>query len=138
MKPQRSQRNLKNFKDKYPLKDITGRIISCGLEVHTRLGPGLLEKLYENALAYEFDVRKIMYERQKEINLQYKSHPIGQHRIDFLVENEIVVELKAVETIHDIYQAQLLTYLKAMNKKVGLLLNFNVERLKNGIKRLII
>jgi len=74
----------------------------------------------------------------KEISLKYKGKDIGRHRIDFLVEDDVIVELKAVETMHRIYEAQLLTYLKAMDKRIGLLLNFNVERLKDGIKRLII
>ena len=80
----------------------------------------------------------IVFERQKEISLKYKDKDIGKHRIDYLVENEVIVELKAVELMNKIYEAQLLTYLKAMNKRVGLLINFNVERLKEGIKRLII
>ena len=80
----------------------------------------------------------IVFERQKEISLKYKDKDIGKHRIDYLVENEVIVELKAVETMNRIYEAQLLTYLKAMNRRVGLLINFNVESLKDGIKRLII
>jgi len=102
------------------------------------LGPGLLESIYEEALAHEFALRGILYEKQKEINLNYKGKEIGKHRIDFLQENEVVVELKAVEKMNNIFEAQLLTYLKIMDKRVGLLMNFNVERLKDGIKRLII
>ena len=89
-------------------------------------------------MGHEFTLRGIVCERQKEINLRYKGKEIGRHRIDFLVENEVIVELKAVEAMNKIYEAQLLTYLKAMGKRVGLLINFNVERLKDGIKRLII
>jgi GxxExxY protein len=122
----------------FPLKEVTERIISCALEVHSTLGPGLLESVYEEALAHEFTLRGIKYEKQKEISLKYKRKEIGKHRIDFLVENEVVLELKAVETMHKIYEAQILTYLRAMDKRVGLLINFNVERLKNGIKRLIL
>ena len=138
MKPQRSQRETLCTRNEYPHKDITGDIISCGIEVHSKLGPGLLESIYEEALAFEFELRKITYERQKEIFLKYKGRTMGKHRIDFLVEDEVIVELKAVEAIHSIYKAQLLTYLRAMDKRVGLLLNFNVEKLKDGIKRLII
>ena len=98
----------------------------------------MLESIYEEALAFEFELRKISHERQKEIYLKYKGRNVGKHRIDFLVENDVIVELKAVELIHSIYEAQLLTYLRAMDKRVGLLLNFNVERLKDGIMRLII
>jgi len=78
------------------------------------------------------------YERQKGIELRYKGREIGQHRIDYLVENQVIVELKAVETMHKTYEAQVLTDLKAMDKRVGLLINFNVERLKDGVKGLII
>ena len=137
-KPQRSQRTSLCTQKEYPHKDITGRIISCGIEVHSTLGPGLLESIYEEALTYEFELREIAFERQKEIDLKYKGRNIGNHRIDFLIENEVILELKAVEKIHSIYEAQLLTYLRAMNKRVGLLINFNVELLKEGIKRLIV
>jgi len=122
----------------FPLKDITERIISCAIEVHSTPCPGLLENVYEEALECEFELRGIQYERQKEIGLRYKGKDIGRHRIDFLIENQVIVELKALEALNKIYEAQLLTYLKAMDKRVGLLINFNVERLKAGIKRLII
>ncbi len=126
------------FPKEFPLKEVTERIISCALEVHSTLGPGLLESVYEEALAHEFTLRGIECEKQKEIRMKYKGKEIGKHRIDFLVENKVVLELKAVETINKIYEAQILTYLRAMDKKVGLLINFNVERLKDGIKRLIL
>ena len=122
----------------FPAKDITGQIISCAIEVHSALGPGLLEGLYEEALIHEFELRGIKCERQKEIVLNYKGKGIGTHRIDVIVEDQIIVELKAVEAMHKIYEAQLLTYLRAMDKRVGLLINFNVVRLKDGIKRLIL
>ena len=145
IKPQRAQReqraqrlNSSLSQDEFPLKDITEKIIAGAIEVHTALGPGLLESVYEKALAYEFELRSIKHERQKSINLMYKGKDIGKHIIDFLVEDEVIVELKAVDTFHDIFQAQVLTYLKAMNKRVGLLINFNVPRLKDGIKRLIV
>jgi GxxExxY protein len=137
LKLQRAQRTLCS-QEEFPLKDVTERIISCAIEVHKALGPGLLENIYEEALAYEFVLRGIKYLRQSEINLKYKGKDIGKHRIDYLVEDEVIVELKAVEVMNRIYEAQLLTYLKATGKRVGLLINFNVERLKDGIKRLII
>ena len=121
----------------FPLKAITEKIISSAIEVHSTLGPGLLENIYEEALAYEFELRSIRYEKQKEVGLKYKDRSIGKHRIDFLVEDQVVVELKAVGTMHKIYEAQLLTYLKAMERRVGLLVNFNVEMLKDGIKRMV-
>lgn len=168
MEPQRAQRNTLCTQKEYPHKEITGKIISSALEVHSKLGPGLSQRdgfairkylprvitkemkmvsywiykilhgVNEEALSYEFELRKIAYERQKEIYLSYKGRNIGKHRIDFLIEDEVIVELKAVDAIHRIYEAQLLTYLRAMSKRVGLLLNFNVEMLKDGIKRLII
>ncbi len=138
MKPQSAQRNTLCSPKEFPLKEKTERIISCAIEVHSTLGPGLLESIYEEALAQEFMLRGVAYEKQKAISLKYKGADIGKHRIDYLVENEIVLELKAVEAMNKIYEAQLLTYLRAMNKRVGLLINFNVERLKDGIKRLII
>ena len=122
----------------FPLKDITKQIIACAIEVHSILGPGLLESVYEKALTHEFSVRKLRYERQKEICLSYKGIDIGNHRIDYLVEDDVIVELKAVETMHRIYEAQVLTYLRALGTRVGLLINFNVVLLKDGIKRLIL
>jgi GxxExxY protein len=101
----------------FPLKDITKQIISCAIEVHSILGPGLLESVYEEALTHEFSVRKLRYERQKEICLSYKGIDIGNHRIDYLVEDDVIVELKAVETMHRIYEAQVLTYLRALGKE---------------------
>ena len=130
--------NTSTETEKFAHKNITGDIIGCSLEVHSRLGPGLLESVYEEALAHEFKLAGIIFERQKEIFINYKGHSIGKHRIDFLIENKVILELKAVQTLHSIHQAQLLTYMRAMNKQVGLLINFNVDRLKNGIKRLII
>ncbi|MFC1725333.1 GxxExxY protein [candidate division KSB1 bacterium] len=113
-------------------------MISCALEVHSKLGPGLLESIYEEALAFEFSLRKIEFERQKSIVVKYKDQDVGIHRIDFLIEDQVVLELKAVELMHKIFEAQLLTYLKALNKRVGLIINFNVVKLKDGIKRMIL
>ncbi len=138
MKPQSAQRNPLCSPTEFPLKEKTERIISCAMEVHSALGPGLLEGLYEEALIHEFQLRGIKCERQKEITLNYKGKGIGKHRIDIIVEDQIIVELKAVEVIHQIYEAQLLTYLRVMDKRVGLLINFNVVRLKDGIKRVIL
>ena len=142
MKPQRPQRNTLCTPKEFPLKDITVsnwlRIISWAIEVHSTLGPGLLENVYEEALSYEFKLRDIVYERQKEITLKYKGKVVGKHRIDFMIEDKVIVELKAVKTVNKIYEAQLLTYLRAANKRIGLLINFNVELLKKDIKKLII
>ena len=124
--------------NEFPLNDVTKKKIACAMEVHSTLGSGLLESVYEEALAHEFTLRGVNYEKQKEIFLKFKGKEIGKHKVDFLVENEVVLELKAVESMHKIFEAQVLTYLRATNKRVGLLINFNVERLKDGIKRLIL
>ena len=126
------------FSKFFPSVDITKRIISCAIEVHSALGSGLLESVYEEALAHEFTLRKISYVRQKEIHLRYKGQNVGTHRIDYLVEDAVIVELKATEFLHKVYEAQVLTYLRALDKRVGLLINFNVVRLKDGLKRLIV
>ncbi len=89
-------------------------------------------------MAHEFTLRGIRFERQKEIRLIYKGKDVGWHRIDYLVEDEVLVELKTVETLQGIHETQLLTYLRALNKKVGLLINLNVGRLKDGIKKFIL
>lgn len=122
----------------FPLKEITQRIISCAIEVHSTLGPGLLESVYEEALAHEFDLRKINYQRQKPIRVKYRDKDVGHHWIDFLVEAEVILELKATDGMPKIFEAQRLTYLKAVKKRVGLLMNFNNNRLKDGIKRMIL
>ncbi|MCD5417220.1 GxxExxY protein [Candidatus Bipolaricaulota bacterium] len=122
----------------FPLKDITEKIIAGAIEVHSTLGPGLLESVYEEALAYEFELRGIKFERQKKIILEYKGKSIGPHRIDFLIEGQVLLEIKATEGMKKIFEAQLLTYMRATKKKVGLLIHFNVERLKDGIKRLVL
>jgi GxxExxY protein len=122
----------------YPFKDITEKIISCAIEVHSSLGPGLLENLYEEAMEHELKSRGIAYKRQKELELKYKGNPIGNYRLDYLIENKVIVELKCVEAIKGIHVAQVLTYLKAENLRVGLLINFNVDKLKEGIRRVIL
>ena len=102
------------------------------------MGPGLLEKAYEEALCVEFDLQELQYRRQVSVPLEYKSHPIGEYRIDLLVEEAVVVEIKSVERHDPVFEAQLLTYLKITGNKVGLLINFNSRLLKHGIKRLIV
>jgi GxxExxY protein len=124
-------------KEMEKLNKITKKIIGCCIEVHKHLGPGLLESIYESALCVEFDLNKIKYEKQLVIPVEYKNHSIGETRLDLLVENEIIVELKATDNLSQIYNAQLLSYLKMANKKLGLLINFNSAHLKDGIKRII-
>ena len=117
--------------------EITGRIIGAAIEVHKHLGPGLLESAYQRCLAHEMSLRGIQFEREKAMPLTYKGVAIEQaYRADFVVENLVVLELKAVRKFEAVHQAQLMSYLKLANLKLGLLLNFNVRRLKTGgIKR---
>lgn len=118
------------------LNRITERIIGCALEVHRALGPGLLEEVYESALAVEFELAGLGFERQKQIPVIYRSRQIGLHRLDLVVEDRVVVELKAVERMDAVFQAQVLSYLKVGGYRLGLLINFNTTLLKNGIKRI--
>ena len=118
-----------------PFKELTERIIEACIEVHRTLGPGFLESIYETALAHEFDLRGIRCEKQKPIPIPYKAILAGEHRFDFLVEGKVVVELKAIKDFEDIHFATILSYMKATNSKVGLLINFNKPRLVDGIKR---
>lgn len=117
---------------------VTEKIIGCAIEVHRQLGPGLLESIYEKALAIELELVGLNCKKQVVVPVTYKGRFIGEHRLDLLVENMVVVELKSVERIDPVFEAQLLTYLKLTAKKVGLLINFNNRLLKDGIKRLIL
>jgi GxxExxY protein len=120
------------------LNDVTEVIIGAAICVHKELGPGLLESAYEACLAYELTERKLKFERQKALPVQYRRVELDcGYRIDLLVENQVVVELKAVETLEPIHEAQLLSYLKLSKCKVGLLINFNVKVLKDGIHRFV-
>ena len=116
--------------------DITGQIVDAAMNVHTALGPGLLENAYEACLAHELKKRGLEVERQKELPIQYDGQTIDAgYRLDLLVDNTVIVELKAVADIAPIHHAQIISYLKLGKKPVGLLINFNVQRLKDGIKR---
>ena len=107
-------------------------------KVHSLLGPGLLENLYEEAMEHELKSRGIEYSRQKKLEIKYKGNSIGTYRLDYLIENKVIVELKCIEAIKNIHIAQVLTYLRAERLKVGLLINFNVDKLKEGIRRVIL
>jgi GxxExxY protein len=118
---------------------LTEKIIGAAIEVHRELGPGLLESAYEAALAHELWLRQIQFERQKEMPVRYKGFLIEVgYRLDLLVENQVIVELKAVTEMHPIFEAQLITYLRLSGHRVGLLINFNVPRLKDGLIRRIV
>jgi GxxExxY protein len=116
--------------------DITQQIIGAAIEVHRQLGPGLLESAYEECLCHELHIRKLNFERQKPIPLVYKDAKLDcGYRLDLLVEDRIVVELKSVDGLGPIHEAIVLTYLKLSGHHLGLLINFNVTLLKDGIKR---
>ncbi len=117
---------------------VTEKIIGCAIEVHRHLGPGLLESIYEEALIIEFELTGLRCKRQVIIPVIYKGRTIGEHRLDLLVEDMVIVELKSVERTDPVFEAQLLTYLKLTGKKIGLLINFNNRLLKDGIQRLIL
>ncbi len=119
-------------------EQLAHEIIGAAIEVHKAFGPGLLEQSYEAALAYELELRGVPFERQKNIPLKYKGKSVAESRLDFLVGNQVVVELKAVDNILPIHQAQVISYLKISGLKLGLLINFNVPVLRQGIKRVII
>lgn len=115
---------------------ITGAIIGAAMEVHNLLGPGLLESAYEECLAREFELRGIHYDRQKAVPVIYKDVKLDcGYRIDLVVEGQVVVELKAVESLAKIHEAIVLTYLRLSDCRIGLLINFNVLTLKEGIRR---
>ena len=121
------------------INDLTGQIIGSAIEVHKALGPGLLESVYEECLCHEFDLRRIPYKRQHAIPVQYKGAKLDcGYRIDILVANRVILELKSVDCLEPIHEAQTLTYLKLTGFKVGLLINFNVPVLRDGVKRLIL
>src|SRR5262245_50853382 len=115
---------------------LTEKIIGAAIEVHRVLGPGLLESIYEEALCVELDLRGLCFQRQIELDFHYKGHLIKGQRLDLLVEAQVVVELKSVEKLPDVATAQVLSYLKGTGLKRGLLINFGMLRLVDGIKRI--
>lgn len=121
-----------------PEDKITEQIIGAAIEVHRQLGPGLLESAYQQCMAYELSQRGVRFQMEKPLPVQYKNVLLDcGYRLDFLVEDLVIVELKAVHELNDLHKAQLLTYLKLANLKLGLLLNFNVTLLKRkGIQRI--
>jgi GxxExxY protein len=121
-----------------PENAITERIIKCAIEVHRQLGPGLLESVYEEALTIECELDGLQVARQVKIPVQYKGRAIGEYRLDLLIENLVIVEIKSVERYDPVFEAQILTYLKITGKRVGLLINFNSRLVKDGIRRFIL
>jgi len=120
------------------LNDLSRITIGLAMEVHKALGPGLLESAYEECLFYELQTSGLYVEKQKILPLKYKEIEIDKgYRIDLMIENKLIVELKAVEAINDVHLAQILTYLKLTNCQLGLLINFNVTLLKHRVKRVV-
>ena len=120
------------------INTITGKIINCAITVHKALGPGLLESAYKECLFYELNKNGLFVEKEKTLPLVYDDVKLDcGFRIDLYVEKQVIVELKAVEAINDIHLAQILTYLKLEKRRIGLLINFNVTMLKEGIKRVV-
>ena len=117
------------------LNHLTKRIIGCAIEVHRHLGPGLLKSIYESALCIELKLAGLAYERQKPVPVTYKGHALGDHRLDVLVDDTVILELKSVERFDPVFEAQILSYLRMTGKPIGLLINFNTRLLKDGIKR---
>ena len=119
--------------------ELSNRVIGCAIEVHRELGPGLLESTYEQCLAHELGLSGISFQLQHPQPVEYKGIRLDcGYRIDLLIENALIVELKAVAEIKGIHEAQLLTYMKLSGIKTGLLINYNVNKLKDGIKRFVL
>jgi GxxExxY protein len=120
-------------------QELTGSILNCAFKVHSALGPGLLESAYEECLHYELDKNGLSVIKQKPMPLIYSERKLELgYRIDLMVEGKVVIEVKSVEALNPVHFAQLLTYLKLSDCRIGFLMNFNVVSLKDGIKRLII
>ena len=121
------------------LDQLSNRLIGCAVEVHRHLGPGLLESTYEQCLAHELNLKGIPYKIQHPVPVDYKGIKLDcGYRMDLLVDDSIVVELKSVERLLPIHEAQLLTYMKLAGVQTGFLMNFNVKSMKNGIKRMVL
>ena len=121
------------------LNKITDVVIGAAIEVHRQLGPGLLESAYQECLCKELSLRGIPFERERPLQLEYKGLELEcGYRLDILVANSVVIEIKSVETLAPVHEAQLITYLKLGGWKVGLLINFNVAVLKDGIRRRVL
>jgi len=120
-------------------KELTAKIIGAAIEVHKALGPGLLESAYQTCLTHELVLRNIPFEKEKALPVVYKGERVEcGYRLDFLVDEKVVVELKSVNEVHPVHKAQLLTYLKLTGCRVGLLINFNVPKLVDGVVRCVL
>lgn len=117
------------------INKLSNEVIGFAIKIHKTLGPGFIEKIYAKALAYELEKNKIKFAREKTIKVKYEDMFLGEHRLDFIIEDEIILETKAVYEINNFHMAQTLSYLKATNKRLGLILNFS--RSKIEIKRVV-
>ena len=117
-------------KDRVIYRELSYRVMQAMFEVHNTLGPGFVENVYEEALAYELEMRGIPFERQKKVTVHYKGRIIGTHRLDFVVNDKIVLELKAVSALTDVFKQQTLSYLKATGLRLGILINFGTPRVE--------
>jgi len=120
------------------LNQLTQSVIGAAIEVHRELGPGFLEAVYEEALSQELTTRHIPHVRQAVIHVSYKGNPVGEGKLDILVDNRLIVELKSVEALAPIHKAQVISYLKTTGLFLGLLINFNVPVLKDGVQRIVL
>jgi len=120
------------------INSISERVIGCAIEVHKQLGPGLLESVYESALCVELELAGLQFQQQVPLSVSYKGRVIGDLRLDLLVENLVVIEIKSVDRIEPVFEAQILSYLKLSGKRLGLLINFNNRLVKTGIQRFIL
>jgi GxxExxY protein len=120
------------------LNDVTSRIIGCAIAVHRALGPGFLEKIYREAMCLELAAAGVRFKKEVAVTVRYRDTPIAGHRLDLVVEDGVILELKAVRRLRTIHRAQLHSCLKASGLRVGLLVNFRVELLKAGIRRVVL
>lgn len=125
-----------------PLPDavekVLSRIIGCAISVHRALGPGLSEGIYEDAMTIELEFKGLKFERQREVIVRYRDRPLRPQRLDLVIENRVVVEIKAVDQLHSVHRAQLLSYVRSAHLHVGLLINFNGEMIKGNVKRVVV
>ncbi len=136
-----NRQDAKNAKKREPSEEVDRlayAVIGAAIEVHRLLGPGFLESVYQEALEVEFQMRGIPHKPQHSVSVNYKGHSVGEGRLDFLVGDVLIVELKAVENLAPIHESQVISYLKMTDYPLGILINFNVPVLKQGIKLIIL
>ena len=127
------------MKNNVEFSELSNRVIGCAIEVHKELGPGLLESAYQECLCHELSLNNISFEREKSLPIVYKGISLDcGYRLDIVIENEVIIELKSIEQLKSIHEAQMISYLKLSGIRQGLLINFNVELLKNGLKSFVV